>query len=293
MKAKVLVTAAIAMIVVNFTGRLANARSTANATVPDEQEFRPFDRTSIPLASAIPGDVVGHDREMFSRLGQDEKKLVYCPWKDDELPAARARVQTLMMSDLDPNIKDKPYTWRGDPADQLGKLMMPWYYGKIDKADLWISKYWSKGVFSSTVKVWPHVFRGRGMEIFDVRTVPTSVNIEGLNSLFRTPDAVLIEDRIDNPSRDETNGTEGIIFVVNTNFVKFKEVYAAAQKYCVDHRRSRRPLVSGWRRNCLTNAGRDRDVEMSSVAQDSDTIIHVGFLCQQDNSVIVRLPEER
>jgi hypothetical protein len=153
---------------------------------------------------------------------------------------------------------------------------MQWYFGKLDTADLWLSKYWAKGALSAISKAWPHVFRGSGRAIFDIKTEATPVSHEGLSGFFRSPDGVFVDDRL-NPGDD--GATQGILFTVNTSFVKFKEVYAAGRSYCMQHGRSGQLLVAGWARDCIASTVRDRDMETSHMAQASDTIIHVGMIC--------------
>ena len=246
----------------------------------NELTFRPFDKTSIPLANGLPADVQGYDREVFSRLGQDEKHLIYCPWKDDELSVARGKARRGSTSDIYAPPGGYQYVTPGGISDQLNAHLMPWYFGKLDKDDLWISKYWSRSVLSGLQKAWPMVFRGRGREIFDFKTVPTEVSKSDLTTDFRWSGAALITDRIVNFFKDESVGTEGIVFLVNENFVKFKESYAAAGHYCNNFHRYGQVQVSGWRRICLTNAVRNRDMKFSSVADDSDTLVEIGFICQ-------------
>lgn len=249
------------------------AKGSAEEAAESAVTFRPFDKTSLPLLRALPSGIPDYELSLYRKLNQDDNELVICLWKDWNLDAARTAANNANIMDLDPqSIKADPLT--KPLINGLMKPIVPLYYGAIDKSDLWISKYWGRGAFTLLIKVFPRSIKDALIQ----DPTATSVDKEGLTKYFRTPSAVLIENRIE-PYK--TTGPEGIIFAANVSFVKFKELYGAAQSYCRSKERSGDVEVAGWLRSCDSSTSYSPGaMKFSNVQSDVDTIMHVGFVCK-------------
>ena len=247
-----------------------NTDSGVSATPESEVEYHPFSKEGLPLLKALPRSASKDDRRFFGALKQDETELISCRWNDQSLSEARATAERLSISDLLPGQHKDQLT--NAVGNAIFNPISNMYYGKIDKHDLWISKYWGRGLYTSASKIYVE----QRADLFYPHLVASSVEKEEIKSDFRNPKGVLIEYRSTPLGK---RGLEGVIFGFNADFVKFKELYAASRHYCTNHERPN-SLVVGWRRKCTEGAVDTKgQIETSETTDEKNTMMIVGFVC--------------
>ncbi len=246
---------------------LGGSANSASGSAPSPQ-FRTFDKSSVPLAHGLPPSASAEDRKLFGLLPQQDEDLLNCYLRDRSVDEARNEAAHLKYSTLE----TKQEAESSQLTNGLFTSIIGSYYGKIDQTDLWLSKYWGNGLFTTILHVMPRSLK----QLVLPDTVPTSLDKEEMRTDFKNPSYALIDYR-SQPLAD--TGMDGIIFTADAEFVKFKELYQASQHYCrtLDHSGS--VSVVGWRRTCEKGDKFYNGLRNSGVTNETDAIMSVGFIC--------------
>ena len=270
------VIAVVLIALLSATGT-STAQETA-AGLAAAQQYRPFDKSTIPLLRSVPREASNLDRRVFSTLGQDEMQLVPCMWQHIKLGAAREASQRLASTDL------MPSTYQGTGGsvitDTIMAPLMALSYRDIDKHDLWTSRNWNLSPFIAADNITSRMAQAWNDSIrpsTEADAKISSLKTEGLDKFFKHSKSVIIAYR---SQPEAPNGLESIVFGLNEELVKFKEANAAANQYCKDLNRGP-ALVAGWSRSCAVVDTRHDvgGVNLSSNGGDQDTLMTIGFAC--------------
>jgi hypothetical protein len=246
------------------------AAGTGNSGQTEDLKFRPFDKSSVPMLVRMPPNASELDRRLMSRLDQDDYDLVPCMWHHANLEGARDAAQRLAATDLLPD----PHQGTG-PAFMTDTLMAPlvkFEFGKIDKNDLWTSKYWDASLFTVAQKLNAVILIPESQTDSSI----SSLSKEDLQGFFRHDKAAVIVYRAQ-PAKE--GGMEAIAFRLDAELVKFKEAYAAARQYCKVRSRNHVSVV-GWHGECVSaNKRHAGGIDFSDGVGEQDTIMNVGFAC--------------